>query len=274
MRQLLHRREPRPHGDQADLQRDRRSDSEHRETVRTTTASVRMAERGQVAAGLLPGLSTIRGCARMAGPDRRPQPMRRPSAASSTRPARRSTPAEATSPSPTSPARWGSPARRCTGISPAPTRCSSRRPCTRPVGFRSGWKHTCVASPIRPRPSRKPLRPRSSGCPKTSISACSSCPAGRAPHTESVTSEIALNFARLDGSADSTSTWAGLGFSDADIDELSEHLLQIIQSFVIDPAARRDGDDFVPTWSDGSARLYARSVEETDVPRTPTTRHR
>jgi hypothetical protein len=29
--------------------------------------------------------------------------------------------------------------------------------------------------------------------------------------------------------------WAGLGFSDADLDELAEHLLRIIQSFVIDP---------------------------------------
>jgi hypothetical protein len=29
--------------------------------------------------------------------------------------------------------------------------------------------------------------------------------------------------------------WAALGFSDADLDELAEHLLRIIQSFVIDP---------------------------------------
>jgi len=29
--------------------------------------------------------------------------------------------------------------------------------------------------------------------------------------------------------------WAGLGFTDADLDELAEHLLRIIQSFVIDP---------------------------------------
>ena len=29
--------------------------------------------------------------------------------------------------------------------------------------------------------------------------------------------------------------WAALGFSDADIDELAEHLLRIIQSFVTDP---------------------------------------
>ena len=29
--------------------------------------------------------------------------------------------------------------------------------------------------------------------------------------------------------------WAGLGFADADLDQLAEHLLRIIQSFVIDP---------------------------------------
>ena len=29
--------------------------------------------------------------------------------------------------------------------------------------------------------------------------------------------------------------WAGLGYTDADLDELAEHLLRIIQSFVIDP---------------------------------------
>jgi hypothetical protein len=29
--------------------------------------------------------------------------------------------------------------------------------------------------------------------------------------------------------------WGGLGFTDTDLDELAEHLLRIIQSFVIDP---------------------------------------
>jgi hypothetical protein len=29
--------------------------------------------------------------------------------------------------------------------------------------------------------------------------------------------------------------WAGLGYSDADLSELVEHLLRVIQSFVIDP---------------------------------------
>jgi AcrR family transcriptional regulator len=53
-------------------------------------------------------------------------------------------------------------------------------------------------------------------------------------HTEGVTSDVALDFAhsmvrRFDVD------WAGLGFTDADLDELAEHLLRIIQSFVIDP---------------------------------------
>ena len=53
-RALLHRRQPGAHGDQADFQRDRRPDPEHRETVRTATASVGVDQRGQGAAGLLP----------------------------------------------------------------------------------------------------------------------------------------------------------------------------------------------------------------------------
>jgi AcrR family transcriptional regulator len=58
---------------------------------------------------------------------------------------------------------------------------------------------------------------------------------GRADaHTESVTSDVAVQFAnsmlrRFDVD------WSGLGFSDADLDELAEHLLRIIQSFVVDP---------------------------------------
>lgn len=58
---------------------------------------------------------------------------------------------------------------------------------------------------------------------------------GRATvHTESVTSDMALQFAnsmlrRFDVN------WAGLGFTEVDLDELAEHLLRIIQSFVIDP---------------------------------------
>jgi AcrR family transcriptional regulator len=54
------------------------------------------------------------------------------------------------------------------------------------------------------------------------------------PHTESMTSDVALDFGhsmvrRFDVD------WAGLGYSDADLSELVEHLLRVIQSFVIDP---------------------------------------
>jgi AcrR family transcriptional regulator len=58
---------------------------------------------------------------------------------------------------------------------------------------------------------------------------------GRATaHTESVTSDVALQFAgnmvrRFD------IDWQRLGYGDADLDELAEYLLRIIQSFVIDP---------------------------------------
>ncbi len=58
---------------------------------------------------------------------------------------------------------------------------------------------------------------------------------GRADeHTASVTSDVALQFAnrmlrRFDVD------WAGGGFTETELDELAEHLLRIIQSFVIDP---------------------------------------
>ena len=70
-------------------------------------------------------------------------------------------------------------------------------------------------------------------------------------HTESVTSDVALQFAksmlrRFDVD------WAGLGFTDAALDELAEHLLRIIQSFVIDPGRPpRKGDelrDYLRRW--------------------------
>jgi len=53
-------------------------------------------------------------------------------------------------------------------------------------------------------------------------------------HIESVTSEVALQFAnamlrRFDVD------WAAIGFTDVELDELAEHLLRIIQSFVLDP---------------------------------------
>jgi AcrR family transcriptional regulator len=67
---------------------------------------------------------------------------------------------------------------------------------------------------------------------------------GRAnAHTESVTSDVALQFAnamlrRFDVD------WTGLGYTDDDLDELAEHLLRIIQSFVIDPGRPpRTGED-------------------------------
>ena len=62
-------------------------------------------------------------------------------------------------------------------------------------------------------------------------------------HTESVTSDVALKFAnamlrRFDVD------WAALGYADGDLDELAEHLLRIIQSFVIDPGRPpRTGQD-------------------------------
>ena len=81
---------------------------------------------------------------------------------------------------------------------------------------------------------------------------------GRAsPHTESMTSDIALDFAhsmvrRFDVD------WAGLGFIDADLDELAEHLLRIIQSFVIDPGRppRQGGDlrDYLRRWVGAAIR--------------------
>ena len=67
---------------------------------------------------------------------------------------------------------------------------------------------------------------------------------GRAnAHVESVTSEVALQFAngmlrRFDVD------WAAAGYGDADLQELAEHLLRIIQSFVIDPGRPpRHGED-------------------------------
>lgn len=49
-----------------------------------------------------------------------------------------------------------------------------------------------------------------------------------------VTSKIAVDFARTMLRRFDVD-WASSGFSDADLDELAEHLLRIIQSFVIDP---------------------------------------
>ena len=68
-------------------------------------------------------------------------------------------------------------------------------------------------------------------------------PGRPSPHTEGVTSDVALDFAhsmvrRFDVD------WTSLGFTDADLDELAEHLLRVIQSFVIDPGRPpRKGDE-------------------------------
>ncbi|WP_348728041.1 TetR/AcrR family transcriptional regulator [uncultured Mycolicibacterium sp.] len=66
---------------------------------------------------------------------------------------------------------------------------------------------------------------------------------GGSRHVESVTSDVALRFAR-DMVQRLDVDWAAAGYDVADIDELSEHLLRIIQSFVIDPGRPpRRGDD-------------------------------
>jgi len=81
-------------------------------------------------------------------------------------------------------------------------------------------------------------------------------------HTESVTSDVAMEFAnallrRFDVD------WAGLGFSDGELDELAEHLLRVIQSFVIDPGrpprTGQDLRDYLRRWV-GGALVTARST--------------
>jgi AcrR family transcriptional regulator len=68
-------------------------------------------------------------------------------------------------------------------------------------------------------------------------------PGRPSPHTESVTSDVAQDFARA-MLRQFDVDWVGLGFTDTDLDELAEHLLRIIQSFVIDPGRPpRTGDD-------------------------------
>jgi AcrR family transcriptional regulator len=73
--------------------------------------------------------------------------------------------------------------------------------------------------------------------------------------SQTVTSDVALQFAnamlrRFDVD------WAGLGFGDGDLDELAEHLLRIIQSFVIDPGRPpRHGEelrDYLRRWVGGA----------------------
>ncbi len=120
---------------------------------------------------------------------------------------------------------------------------------------RAAGRTICAASPIRWRPSPRPSPPPWSGYRRTSTSVCWSCPAGATAHTEGVTSDVALQFAnamlrRFDVD------WTGLGFTDDDLDELAEHLLRIIQSFVIDPGRPpRTGEalrDYLRRWVGGA----------------------
>ena len=84
------------------------------------------------------------------------------------------------------------------------------------------------------------------------------------PHTESVTSDIAQDFAhsmirRFDVD------WTALGYTDADLDELAEHLLRIIQSFVIDPGrpprAGKDLRHYLRRWVGGAVLPTRRGVD-------------
>ena len=94
------------------------------------------------------------------------------------------------------------------------------------------------------------------------------------PHAESVTSDVALDFAhamirRFDVD------WAGLGYTDRDLDELAEHLLRIIQSFVVDPGRPpRCGDElrgYMRRWVGAAIRP---SAEVTSSARTRTSSRR
>jgi AcrR family transcriptional regulator len=94
------------------------------------------------------------------------------------------------------------------------------------------------------------------------------------PHAESVTSDVALDFGhamirRFDVD------WSGLGYTDADLDELAEHLLRTIQSFVIDPGRppRRGEElrDYLRRWVGAAIR---RSAEATSGVRTRTSGRR
>jgi len=93
--------------------------------------------------------------------------------------------------------------------------------------------------------------------------------------SQTVTSDVALQFAnsmlrRMDVD------WAGLGFTDADLDELAEHLLRIIQSFVIDPGRPpRKGDelrDYLRRWV--GAAVIAPSTAASASARTRTSHRR
>jgi AcrR family transcriptional regulator len=70
--------------------------------------------------------------------------------------------------------------------------------------------------------------------PKDKVIGLLVAPGHAGAHIESVTSEVALQFANaMERRFDVD--WAALGFTDAELAELAEHLLRIIQSFVLDP---------------------------------------
>jgi AcrR family transcriptional regulator len=84
---------------------------------------------------------------------------------------------------------------------------------------------------------------------------------GGATHVESVTSDIALRFGR-DMVQRLSVDWDAVGYHDADLDELAEHLLRIIQSFVVDPGR--------PPRSGAQLRAYLnRWVASAVLPRAP-----
>lgn len=65
---------------------------------------------------------------------------------------------------------------------------------------------------------------------------------GGSTHIQSVTSDIALRFGR-DMVCRLDVDWAAAGYDDTDLGQLSEHLLRIIQSFVLDPGRPPRGGD-------------------------------
>lgn len=76
-------------------------------------------------------------------------------------------------------------------------------------------------------------------------------PARASAFSQTLTSDVALQFAnsmlrRFDVD------WAALGFGDDELDELAEHLLRIIQSFIVDPGRppRRGAElrDYLRRW--------------------------
>jgi AcrR family transcriptional regulator len=95
------------------------------------------------------------------------------------------------------------------------------------------------------------------------------------PHTESVTSDVAQDFAHS-MLRQFDVDWAGLGYTDKDLDQLAEHLLRIIQSFVIDPGRppRRGNElrDYLRRWV--GAAVTPPSAAATSSARTRTSSHR